>query len=256
MISRITSGPSNNPGPAEINVLQELASMDLGGPGERSLDGDKFAYTAGVLAGAALAGNVINNSLHTARETDLKYEATHDKLTGLLNQEAWLGNVDSYVENAENGGNPHFGVIIIDLDHFKEVNDRSGHLAGNEVLVGTVEKLLESLRGSDVMSYLSGRIGGDEFGILVDLKAREGGQEDMTDEERLKIVENRLNGEETGSFTDVIRAVLGNGFDISTGGATWAKGLSAKKLVHLADQKMYLSKRLKQRTSGDTFQLY
>lgn len=256
MISRIASGPNNNSGQAEISVLQELASMDPGEPGEMSPVGDKFAYTAGVLAGAAFAENVINDSLHTAIETDLKYEATHDKLTGLLNQETWLGSVASYVENAENGGNPHFGVIFIDLDRFKEVNDGSGHLAGNEVLVGIAKKLLESLRGSDVMSHLSGRIGGDEFGILVDLTAREGEQEDMTDKERLEKIEERLKGEETGSFTDVIRAVLGNGLDISTGIATWNKGLSASDLVRLADQNMYSSKRSKQRTSGDAVQFY
>ena len=230
--------------------------MGFGDPGEMSPVGDRFAYTAGVLAGTALAENVINDSLHTAREADLIYKATHDKLTGLLNQETWLDNVARYVENAENGGNTHFGVIFIDLDHFKEVNDGSGHLAGNEVLVGIVKKLLESLRESDAMSHMSGRLGGDEFGILVDLTAREGGQKDMADEVRLEKIEERLNGEETGSFTDVIRVVLGNEFDISTGGATWTKGLTAKGLVQLADQKMYLNKRGKQHTSGDTFQLY
>jgi diguanylate cyclase len=85
-----------------------------------------------------------------------------DGLTRLPNHTAWLEAVEREFARSRREGHPS-AVLMIDLDHFKRINDSHGHPAGDEVLRGVAEVLREALRSHDV----PGRYGGEEFGVLL-----------------------------------------------------------------------------------------
>ena len=87
-----------------------------------------------------------------------EHRAASDALTGLPNRTILMDRLEMAVAAAKRGGT-HVGVLYIDLDEFKEVNDRHGHLAGDDVLKEVGNRLQHLLRASDTI----GRIGGDEF---------------------------------------------------------------------------------------------
>jgi diguanylate cyclase len=85
-----------------------------------------------------------------------------DSLSGLLNRRSWEEAVTvEYMRHRRSGESA--ALLLIDLDNFKDVNDRLGHLAGDEVIRGLARVLRETLRTHDV----PGRYGGDEFGVVL-----------------------------------------------------------------------------------------
>lgn len=96
------------------------------------------------------------------QRAQLAHLATRDPLTGALNRRTLERAYSRLAFEAERAGSA-VGVLTIDLDHFKDVNDTYGHAAGDEVLRGVAETLLTTMRPSDVVA----RIGGDEFVILL-----------------------------------------------------------------------------------------
>ena len=90
----------------------------------------------------------------------LSYQATHDEQTGLLNRRAFESALESGLENV-NETSP-LGILFLDLDQFKIVNDTCGHAAGDELLIQVSELLKGRLSEDDVIA----RFGGDEFAIL------------------------------------------------------------------------------------------
>lgn len=93
----------------------------------------------------------------------LARRALHDELTGLANRahfESRLG--DALARVAQRGG--HLGVLFMDADGFKTVNDTAGHAAGDRLLVQMAERLRVAVRETDVVA----RLGGDEFAVLLD----------------------------------------------------------------------------------------
>ena len=88
--------------------------------------------------------------------------ATRDALTGLLNRRAMLEALTNEAQRVQRGGGP-MCLALIDLDHFKRINDTHGHAAGDRVLRGFAEIAREELRATDVLS----RWGGEEFMLLL-----------------------------------------------------------------------------------------
>ena len=96
------------------------------------------------------------------REALLYQQATRDTLTGLLNRGHFveLGQVE--IARAQRFLEP-VSLVMIDLDHFKTVNDTYGHLVGDQVLAGFAQRLVDAARRTDYV----GRLGGEEFGMLL-----------------------------------------------------------------------------------------
>jgi diguanylate cyclase (GGDEF)-like protein len=92
----------------------------------------------------------------------LAVAARTDPKTGLLNATAWQREADAEVSRALRSGAP-LALLLVDVDHFKRVNDRHGHLIGDQVLRSLAAELRQQVRESDVV----GRFGGEEFTVLL-----------------------------------------------------------------------------------------
>lgn len=92
----------------------------------------------------------------------LRKQATHDPLTGLWNQAVILDILDQELARSQRSGEP-LGILMADLDHFKQVNDTYGHQAGNVVLREASQRIERTLRPYDTM----GRYGGEEFLVVL-----------------------------------------------------------------------------------------
>jgi diguanylate cyclase (GGDEF)-like protein len=95
-------------------------------------------------------------------EAQLFHEASTDALTGVSNRRYFLAQAEQELRRSRRFARD-LSVMMFDLDHFKDVNDRFGHAIGDAVLQGVVKTGLESLRQSDQM----GRLGGEEFAIIL-----------------------------------------------------------------------------------------
>ena len=95
-------------------------------------------------------------------EQEMRSLASYDSLTGLLSRHAFFDNANNYVSLAKREHRP-FSVMIIDLDHFKLINDRYGHPAGDAVLKLFADVTNSVARRSDIV----GRLGGEEFAIIL-----------------------------------------------------------------------------------------
>ncbi|MFL1404906.1 diguanylate cyclase domain-containing protein [Marinobacter sp. M1N3S26] len=103
-----------------------------------------------------------DDSERRRQEKQLSWQATHDGLTSLLNRRAFAAELVKWLGQAPSL-QTHSVVMMIDLDHFKPVNDQGGHLLGDELLRRLADILRQSVRQSDVVA----RLGGDEFAILL-----------------------------------------------------------------------------------------
>jgi diguanylate cyclase (GGDEF)-like protein/PAS domain S-box-containing protein len=95
-------------------------------------------------------------------QEQLEHIANHDALTGLLNRRGFQHALEDHVRRAGRYG-AEGAMLMLDLDHFKYVNDTLGHKVGDELIVKAAELLAGRLRESDIVA----RIGGDEFAILL-----------------------------------------------------------------------------------------
>src|SRR3954447_1291368 len=163
----------------------------------------------------------------------LAHRALHDALTGLPNRMLLLDRLGYALAQSEREDSS-VAIFFLDLDGFKGVNDRLGHLAGDALLRGIAGRLLAWVRPGDTVS----RFGGDEFTVLVRAVAGE--------EEAAQIAER---------LTDAVRSPLSvEGEDISLTpsiGIALARGIhKPEELIERADKAMYSAKR-----SSDTNQV-
>jgi diguanylate cyclase (GGDEF)-like protein len=98
-----------------------------------------------------------NDELCQAREA-LQHQATHDAMTGVMNRSAICEALDRELSRANRNGT-RVAVLLIDLDHFKEINDRFGHHAGDIAIIASCTRMQDCVRSHDLV----GRYGGEEF---------------------------------------------------------------------------------------------
>ncbi len=154
-------------------------------------------------------------------------QALHDPLTDLPNRLLFGDRIERAIIQAERGGT-RLGVVMMDLDRFKEVNDSLGHTAGDELLTEVGQRLRGALRASDTAA----RLGGDEFGLLLpDLPERDG---------VAPVIERiRAAFERPISVQELPLAI-----EVSIGIAVFPDhGRSAELLIQRADMAMYDAKR-------------
>jgi diguanylate cyclase (GGDEF)-like protein len=132
----------------------EIASVIVG-----ALTADVIRHTAWLAPAMLILLGVLQRS---AMVSVLEVEAGTDDKTGLLTAGAWRRLADRHLARTSHAGEPS-SLLLIDLDHFKLVNDTHGHLAGDEALRAVAECLRTDLRGHDAV----GRYGGEEFVVLL-----------------------------------------------------------------------------------------
>jgi diguanylate cyclase (GGDEF)-like protein len=120
------------------------------------------------LVKGSVNGELLVRSLNYAveraqSERRMRYLATHDTLTELPNRTLFFDRMKQAINRAVRQG-LHFALILLDLDGFKEINDRMGHQQGDEVLKIAAQRMKGSLRASDTIA----RWGGDEFAVVVE----------------------------------------------------------------------------------------
>jgi diguanylate cyclase (GGDEF)-like protein/PAS domain S-box-containing protein len=115
---------------------------------------------SGEIKGCVAAG--IDITERKKREDQIRYEATHDALTGLANYREFMDTLEGEVRRAERSSHV-FALLLLDLDELKAINDKYGHLAGNRALKRLSEIIKEHSRATD----LAARYGGDEFAVVL-----------------------------------------------------------------------------------------
>jgi len=162
-----------------------------------------------------------------AARSEATHRATHDPLTGLANRELFLHQLDRALAFGTRYGRKT-GILFVDLDGFKEINDTLGHARGDTLLQAFSRRLLESVRRSDAV----GRWGGDEFVVLLP---------DVTSRRDIAFVRDTIlkclrEPVDVGSGQTVR-------VDASVGGAmSPLDGETAQELMHAADADMYREK--------------
>ena len=153
------------PGPPDLFIGLVIDEVAIGGLLLSPEEGHEFTESERKLARG------ISNHLMVALENARLYElAIRDGLTGLTVRRYFLARLQEELDRAHRYGQP-FCLLMIDIDHFKRVNDTRGHPAGDQVLRAIASRLKNELRSTDLLS----RYGGEEMVILLPNQDRQHG---------------------------------------------------------------------------------
>ncbi|BAY22218.1 response regulator receiver modulated diguanylate cyclase with PAS/PAC sensor [Calothrix sp. NIES-2100] len=180
----------------------------------------------GNISGAVLVFQDITKRKQT--EAQLLRNACHDHLTALPNRVLFIDRLRQTIERSRRRNDYNFAVLFLDLDGFKEINDRFGHTTGDDFLVAIARRLESCLRSGDTVA----RFGGDEFAVLIeDIK-------DVTDATNVakRIQESlseplQLNGNQIIPTASIGIALSSHGYE------------EPQNLIRDADIAMYRAKR-------------
>lgn len=185
---------------------------------------------------------------HDRMAERLERLASHDELTGALTRRAFVAQAGALLDVARAAGTPH-AFAIIDIDHFKVVNDLYGHAAGDRVLTQFGRVIASGLRESD----LFGRLGGEEFALLFPAMAREEAVMRL-DALRVAALSVRRSGSAASHAHDALdsgvpQADAGDKAQAAHGGLTFSAGVDVfqdgdtlASLMERADAALYKAK--------------
>jgi diguanylate cyclase (GGDEF)-like protein/PAS domain S-box-containing protein len=213
--------------PAKIKETGEPYTFEL--PLIRK-DGSRFTAEVTCAPAIAPSGSLVgwvstirDISPHRDHEAELQRLADHDPLTGLANRRVFEQRLGQELADAVRHGR-EMAVAILDLDRFKQVNDRFGHLAGDRALKETAARLRSVQRKGDVLA----RVGGEEFAWIL-AEAHADGAWEAVERARRTISEEPFA--EIGELT------------ISIGVSLRGELHDAARIYELADQALYRAKR-------------
>jgi diguanylate cyclase (GGDEF)-like protein len=206
-------------------------AMPMKGGAEHALALLAFASALARCASAGLYGSTLRGELYKSRNKLKKANAriaelaNTDELTGTFNRRRILEKLDEEIKRAHRTGRP-LSVAIIDLDHFKNINDSHGHPAGDEVLRSFVLSIAANIRDVDWL----GRYGGEEFLLLLT---------ETSLEHAVRTVDRLRNIFAYAIWPDIAQDLV---VTFSAGVSGMRQGDTADRLVARADQALYKAK--------------
>ena len=213
-----------------IGLGMRVVAIFGGGAAEMRYDVSNLKQTISVSIGTFTAMMISLGLVLLAKERSeslLKHMALRDVLTGILNRRAILEQFSTELERARRE-HACLGVAMVDIDHFKQINDVHGHLAGDEVISHCARHLSQRLRASDSI----GRYGGEEFLLLLP-DTRPEGVAAVLDELRTSLAEAPA---QYGESSIALRISIGVCCDVPSEGDTSAS------LLARADAALYEAK--------------
>ena len=210
-----------------------------GGIGQSESIGDMRQELSGVLAHtheirssiASLSDELLSNRAQVNRLTEelqkLREDVLTDPLTGLVNRRGFDQTIVA-LKAAASDGEP-FSLVMIDIDHFKKINDTHGHLIGDRVIQQVASTMRSCVRGGDTAA----RYGGEEFALLLPATSTRGAQTVA------EYIGNALRKERVGA----LKPDGGVGpVTVSSGVATYRSGESVEACIDRADRALYAAK--------------
>jgi diguanylate cyclase (GGDEF)-like protein len=159
----------------------------------------------------------------------MQQRAEIDQLTGLLTRRAFLEEAEEIIDRSFHMGH-HVACLMVDLDHFKRVNDDFGHAVGDQVLRTFGDIMVDTLRSSDIV----GRYGGEEFCALLT---------DTTVDHGVEVADRLRAAVEKHGFDDVDRRVTVSVGISGIGVGSHEDRLTIEQLLKRADEALYNAKR-------------
>ncbi|HEV2075210.1 MAG TPA: GGDEF domain-containing protein [Thermoleophilaceae bacterium] len=224
-LTKLRSTESSDPAEPARDLVR-LQSVIVEALGSRLEETDpRIAFRAIDLLGRALGGMLteVVSELADTRSRELEALANTDPLTGLFNLRYLQHKLEYLVGVQERYGHP-FGLLVLDIDGLKRINDGFGHSAGDRALIGVADVLRDGLRNVDIPV----RMGGDEFCVLAPEQT---------------VSRAQALGERISRAVERIEPPEGIRLSVSTGVAGCPEhGVEPERLLHLADEAMYKSK--------------
>ncbi len=177
--------------------------------------------------GSYVSANARLRSEMEEKNERLDYLASHDPLTSIPNRRTFFEQAHQCLQRSKRSKNP-FALVVIDLNDFKQVNDRLGHKVGDAVLLHLARRLSSGFRDTDFI----GRLGGDEFGVLLEPVENAGGVDEVM---------RRFNAMGAGELEVDGEPVR---YQFAAGAAIYPRdGASVLQLYEAADTAMYHAKK-------------
>lgn len=214
---------------ADIPIIF-ITSKDTGGDVERGFDSGGFDYIKKPFNEKELRAR-LRAALETKRrERDLREKTVIDPLTGVYNRRYFSEALEKNIEYSRRNRRNIFALALIDIDHFKRVNDLHGHQAGDRVLVELADCLRTRIRPYDILA----RYGGEEFVVLFKDCGR------AASGEVLQRIKDFVEGTPC-RFRDTSIAVTFSG-GIADIGEIPPDAPAAGELLRIADERLYMAK--------------